>query len=321
MRSASIALVLLLAGALLSLLVGPLHLAQLDGQLWGLRLTRLAAGVLAGAALSVAGVLMQGLFRNPLASPSVCGVSEGAGLAMQMLAMAAAMAPILPGAAVLVARPLAGLLGAGAALLVLLFTARRREDTASVLLVGLVLSLLFSSLAACLLALGNDRWELGRALVALSLGGIDGAAPAGVALITPLVLAGLIAAWHWAPDLDLLLSGEEEAAALGVEVARLRLWTLVWAAALTAAAVAIGGGVAFVGLVVPNLVRMCEGPLHRRLILGSAIGGAAFVTLADVASRLLHPGPGELPLGVVTSLIGAPVFLILLQRESRAGRW
>jgi iron complex transport system permease protein len=240
---------------------------------------------------------------------------------MQGLAMASVLLPAMQGPAALIARPLAGLIGALAALACLLLAARRRADTATVLLVGLVLSLLFSSLAAALLALGNDRWELGRALVALSLGGIDGAAPQAVALITPLVAVAVLASWHWAPDLDILLSGEDEARSLGVEIGQLRRWVLVWAAVLTAAAVAIGGGVAFVGLVVPNLVRLREGPAHRPLLLASAVGGAAFVTIADVLCRLLHPGPGELPLGVVTSLVGAPLFLILLIREQRAGRW
>ncbi len=306
--------------ATLSLVIGPVRWGQLSHELLVLRVDRLVAGVVAGAALAVAGVLMQGLFRNPLASPSVCGVSEGAGLATQVAILAITLLPALPGVPVDLVRAVAGMAGAGAALAVLLMVARRRADTVSVLLVGLVLSLLFSALAAAVLSWASNRWELGRNLVVFSLGGIDAAQSSSVALVIPLLIAGLGAAWAWSPALDVLLTGEEEAAALGLDVRQLRLWVLVWASALVAVAVSLGGGVAFVGLVVPNLLRLRMGPAHRPLVAAAAIGGAAFVTAADVLARLAPLDSGELPLGVVTSLVGAPIFLWLLARERSAGR-
>jgi iron complex transport system permease protein len=306
--------------ASLSLMIGPVRWGQLSHELLVLRVDRLVAGVVAGAALAVAGVLMQGLFRNPLASPSVCGVSEGAGLATQVAILAITLMPTLPGVPVDLVRAIAGMAGAGAALAVLLMVARRRADTVSVLLVGLVLSLLFSALAAAVLSWASNRWELGRNLVVFTLGGIDAAQSGSVALVIPLLIAGLGAAWAWSPALDVLLTGEEEAAALGLDVRQLRLWVLVWASALVAVAVSLGGGVAFVGLVVPNLLRLRMGPAHRPLVAAAAIGGAAFVTAADVLARLAPLDSGELPLGVVTSLVGAPIFLWLLARERTAGR-
>ena len=185
MKPVLLACALLAVLAVASLAVGPVPWDALSHELLMLRIDRLIAGVAAGAALAVAGVLMQGLFRNPLASPSVCGVSEGAGLAMQVAILALSLLPSLTFLPVDLVRAIAGLAGAGAALAVLLAIARRRADTFSVLLVGLVLSLLFSAVAAAVLSWASNRWELGRSLVAFSLGGIDTAQSASVALVMP----------------------------------------------------------------------------------------------------------------------------------------
>ena len=126
------------------------------------------------------------------------------------------------------------------------------------------------------------------------------------------------AAWAWGRELDLFLSGEDEAASLGVDVPRVRRWVVVWAATLTAAAVALGGNVTFVGLVVPHALRPLFGVTHRRLVPAAAFAGGVFVVACDVLARLA-PGPAELPLGVVTGLVGAPVFLSLLIRAGREG--
>ncbi len=284
-----------------------------------LRAGRIACAGLAGAALSVAGVLMQGLFRNPLASPSVLGTTSGAALGGQAVLLAHGLvAAALPAWLVPeMALPLGCLLGAGCSLMILLLIARRvlasgGDALVAVLLTGFLLTSALAAMSSLLTWLGQERWELGRALIAFTLGGVDGKGLRHVLLATPLVVIGIAAAWAWGRTLDLLLAGEDEAASLGVDVVTARRWILAWTAALSAAAVAVGGGVAFVGLVVPHALRPFTGVGHRRLIPAAALGGAAFLILCDALCRLT-PG-AELPLGILTSLIGAPVFVVLLLR-------
>ena len=299
-----------------SLLVG--H-GDLSPAFLELRLNRLLCAGLAGAALAIAGVLMQGLFRNPLASPSVLGTTSGAALGGQVMMLAhGSIATLVP--AWLVPEmllPLGCLAGAGLSLAVLLVVARRvlaagGDAVVALLLTGFLLSSALAALASLLTWLGQEQWELGRALVAFTLGGVDGKGLRHVLLAAPLVVIGGLAAWTWGRTLDLLLAGEDEAASLGVDVTTARRWILAWTAALSAAAVAIGGGVAFVGLVVPHALRPFTGVAHRRLIPAAALGGAGFLIACDALCRLA-PG-GELPLGIVTALIGAPVFVALLLR-------
>ena len=313
-------LIALLVGAVaLSLMVGAASLADpgLRSALLELRGLRCGAAALAGAALAVAGVLVQGLFRNPLASPSILGTTAGANLGGQVALFAhGALAGALPlWVAPEMALPLGCLVGAGLALMLVLAFAGRGEDTVAILLAGFILSTLFASIGAFLQAQTQESWLLGRAMLAFALGGVDGKGLRHLALAAPLVLAGIAAAWVWGRHLDLLLSGEDEAAALGVEVASARRWILAWTALLTAAAVALAGGIAFVGLVVPHALRPFTGVEHRRLVPAAALGGAAFLVLADTAARCLPHG--EVPLGVVTGLIGGPLFLAILVRMRR----
>jgi len=318
-----VALTCLLAAAVaLSLAVGRGSLADpaVRDAILALRGWRCVAAALAGAALAVAGVVCQGLLRNPLASPSVLGATAGAACGGQAALLAyGALAALLPAwLAPELVLPLGCLAGAGLALAVVVALAGPGKSVVTVLLAGVILATLFTSVGACLTALAQDGWQLGRAMVAFTLGGVDGAGPRQAALAAPLVLAGVVAVYSWSRSLDLLLSGEDEAASLGVDVPAARRWLLVWTAALTAAATAIGGGVAFVGLVVPHALRPFTGHEHRRLVPAAAVGGAAFLVLCDVAARLV-PTTGDLPLGVVTGLVGAPCFLALLVRLRRSG--
>jgi len=288
-----------------------------------LRGLRVACAGLAGAALAVSGVLMQGLFRNPLASPSVLGTTAGAALGGQAVLLGhAALATSLPWwLAPEMVLPLGCLVGAAGALALVLVIARAvlsrgGDQTLAVLLTGFLLSSVCASVAALLTWLAQANWEIGRMLVAFTLGGVDGKGLRHVALAAPLVIIGCVAAWAWGRQLDVLLAGDDEAAALGIDVHRAHFWILAWTAVLTAAATAIGGGVAFVGLIVPHALRPFTGVIHRQLIPAAAIGGAAFVIACDALCRVA-PG-GELPLGVVTGLIGAPVFAVLVLRLNRA---
>ena len=281
-----------------------------------LRTWRILAAALAGAALGMAGVLMQGLFRNPLASPDLLGTTAFALLGGQLVLVAmvvigAGLPAWVPQELLL---PIGCLCGAAGALAGLLWLAERASGLTTVLVVGFLLAALGSSAGTLLTSLCRDQWELMRALQGLSLGGVDGTGPVQLALAAPLVAIGGLAAWGWGRALDVLLSGEAEAAALGVDVALVRRWTLVWTATLTAAAVALGGAAVFVGLIVPHVMRGLVGVTHRRLIPASAFGGAVFLVACDDLARAL-PTTGELPLGVVTGLIGAPVFIIVLLRS------
>ncbi len=286
----------------------------------GLRATRLAAALLAGGALAVGGVVVQGLFRNPLASPSILGTTAGATfggqtalLAHQGLLSAGLLSQVSPEMVL----PIGCLLGALGSLGVLLLFVRRGADVVSLLLTGFVLTSLLLALGSFVVSLAQEQHELGRAVIAFTLGGVSGAGWSHVRLALPLVLTSVVAAFLWARPLDLLLSGEDEAATLGLDVTLTRRWTIVWVGVLTAAAVAIGGNISFVGLVVPHALRPFVGAEHRRLLPAAFLAGAVFLAACDLLTRVV-PSQTEVPLGVVTGLIGAPLFLFLLLRARRA---
>jgi iron complex transport system permease protein len=312
--------ILLLAVAASALLLGQGRLADpaLRLTFLELRATRVCAAALAGAALAVGGAVLQGLFRNPLVSPSILGTTSGAMLGGQLALLAMAVAPAARGPMAVVGvemlLPIGCLLGAALSLVIVLVFCRDRANALVLLLTGFILSSLFLSIGGFLTSLAQDSWDLGRAVVAFTLGGVGGVTRRQLLVAAPLMAISCAAAWWWGRTLDVLLSGEEEAATLGVEVGEARRWIITWVAVMTAAAVSVGGNVAFVGLVVPHALRPFVGVQHRRLIPASALLGAAFLVACDVLARTV-PARAEIPLGVVTGIIGAPVFLILLARS------
>jgi iron complex transport system permease protein len=305
----------------LNLLLGASSLfdAALFDTVLSLRVARGLVAYLAGASLSVAGVLAQGLFRNPLASPDVLGTTAGAscvGKLSLLLLSTGMLAPLRAHVAPELLLPLGCLAGALIALVVLLAIARRAPDPVVLLLAGFLLSSLFLSFGSLVTSLAQESWELGRAVIAFALGSVTGAGMRQVAIILPITLVGTVSAMLWARPLDLLLSGEDEARVLGLDVRRARRWCIAWTALLTAGAVAVGGNLGFVGLVVPHGLRLAVGVAHRWLLPAAALGGGSFVLTCDVLARAL-PARTEVPLGVVTSMIGAPVFLALVLRSRR----
>lgn len=307
--------------AALSLFVGPGDLGDeaLRGTFLSLRAARIAGALLAGGALGAAGALVQGLFRNPLASPSILGTTAGASFGGQVVLLAhasLASSGLLAGVAPEAVLPIGCLAGAFASLLVLLAFVRRGADLLSLLLIGFALTSLFLSVGSFLTTLAQEHYELGRAVIAFTLGGLGGVGWPHVRIAAPLIATALVAGWLWGRPLDVLLAGETEAASLGVDVASARRWTIAWVGVLTAGAVAIGGNIAFVGLVVPHALRPFVGAEHRRLIPAAVLGGAAFLGACDLLARVL-PTQVEAPLGVVTGLIGAPAFLALLVKLRR----
>lgn len=312
-----LALLLLLASALSLRLNLPLGLSrETQDALLHLRWARLLAAFAAGSALAVAGVLIQGLLRNPLASPSVIGTTAGASLGGQIALLLLFHLGSSAAIAAEMVLPLGCLAGALFALFFFWLFMFFSRDRFALLLVGFLLSALFSSVGGVLIAFGQQWHALGRAMVGFSLGGLQGVGFPLLRVVAPLLVAALLASQRLAAPLDLLLSGEEEAESLGVDVRATQRWTVLWVAMLCAAAVALAGNLLFVGLVVPHLLRPWLGVRHRDLLPCAALAGGVFLILCDLLVRLI-PLQAELPLGVLTGLLGAPLFLVLLLRQRR----
>jgi iron complex transport system permease protein len=279
---------------------------------WLLRVPRVLVAAIVGAGLATAGAIMQSLFRNPLAEPSLTGVGPGAVLG------AVAVFVSGWGAASVVAVPLAAI---GSALLALLFVytiATRGGSTpiTTLLLTGIAVGAFLTAMSSLLLSINIVTWQVAQEVVFWMMGGLDARTWAHVGISAPFVLVGLGAAMLQARTLDLLLLGEEAASSLGVDVEPAKRLLVATSAILTGASVAVAGLVGFVGLIVPHAVRLLLGPAHRTLLPASALAGAAFVILCDLAARTVRP-PAEIRLGVVTAMCGAPLFLMLMVRRLR----
>jgi iron complex transport system permease protein len=290
--------------------------AQHEAVIWNIRLPRLVLAGMVGSGLGTAGALLQAVFRNPLAEPSVIGVSAGAAVG----AVAAIVAGV--GSFGGMAVPAAAFVGALGAAGMVYATARRggRGDAVTLVLCGIAVSVIASALTG-LLTYAADDAEL-RNIVFWSLGSVGGATWAVVASVVIPIGLVVAAAPLLAGRLDVLSLGEREAGHVGIDVERLRLVVIAMASLATAAAVATAGIVAFVGLVAPHLVRLVVGPGHRALLPLSALAGAVLVLVSDLAARTVI-APRELPLGVVTALVGGPYLLWLVRRalDDMSGLW
>ena len=277
-----------------------------------IRFPRLALGLAVGAALAVSGVLLQGLFRNPLADPGIVGVSAGAGLGAVLAIVLGGLLPA--GVAALFGSwlvPLAAGLGGWATTLLLyrVATNGKRTEVATMLLAGIALSALAGAATGVLTYLADDR-QL-RDLTFWGMGSLAGATWTKLTAAAPLMCLAIVLAPRLARGLNALALGEAQAAHMGVDVQRLKRLAIFATAAAAGAAVAVSGGIGFVGLVVPHLLRQIQGPDHRQLLPNAALLGAGLLVLADLFSRTIV-APAELPIGIVTALIGAPVFLWML---------
>ncbi len=279
---------------------------------WSIRLPRVIVAVCVGAGLAVGGAVMQGLFRNPLAEPGLAGAGSGAVLG--------AVLTFVTGwsATAVVSLPIAAILGALLALLLVYTMATRAGITpvSTLLLAGIAVSALLSARSSLLLSLSIVNWQVAQEIVFWMMGGLEARTWTHVWVSGPLVLLGMAVAIVYARELDLMQQGEETAAAFGVDVETAKRSLIFTAALLTGASVAVAGAVAFVGLVIPHAIRLLLGPSSRTLIPASGLGGAVFLVLCDLFARTIHP-PTELRLGVVTALVGGPVFIWLLVRRNR----
>jgi iron complex transport system permease protein len=282
--------------------------------LLSIRLPRLAMASMVGALLASAGTIMQGLFRNPLADPGLVGVSAGAGLAVAATIVVGDKALPASMMSLPYLLPVSAFLGAlvTTSLLYRIATWQGRTSIATMLLAGLAIGALAGAGTGLLVFLADDR-QL-RDITFWMLGSLAGATWPKVSAIAPFLALLLLSFAFIGRELDLLLLGETEAFHMGVAVERLKRILIVLVAGAAGAAVSVSGVIGFVGIVVPHLLRLIIGPGHRLLLPASACGGAILLLTADTFARTIA-APAELPIGIVTAVIGAPFFLVLLLKQ------
>ena len=288
---------------------------QGDVTLWTVRFPRVVMAAVAGAALATAGALMQGIFGNPLAEPGVVGVSAGAALAASTVIV---FDLALVGTWTVALFAFVG----GLVTTILVYLLSRdggRTEVVTLVLTGIAVNAVASAGLAFLLFLGDQQAR--EEIVFWQLGSLNGSRWEQVGVAAPFMVVGLVAAMAMSRRLDLLALGDRAARHVGVDVERLRMGAIVVVALLTAAAVAFCGIIAFVGLVVPHLVRLLAGPGHRLLVPASALGGGLLLVVADLGARPLV-AYADLPIGMLTSLVGGPFFFWLIRRARRtSGAW
>ena len=269
--------------------------------LWDIRLPRLMMGGLIGAALAVSGALLQGLFRNPLADPGIVGVSAGAGLGAVAAIVLGGVLPFALGSWLV---PMAAFAGAWASTMLLYRVATRqgRTSVATMLLAGIALGAMTSALTGLLVYFADDT-QL-RDFTFWTMGSLAGASWEKLIVAAPLL----------APGLNGLALGEAAAGHIGIAVQRVKAMAILTVALATGTAVALSGGIGFVGIIVPHLLRLISGPDHRHLLPNAALLGATGLILADMVSRAVI-APAELPIGIVTAVTGGPFFLWVLLRN------
>lgn len=276
---------------------------------------RVIMGCAVGAGLGISGAVMQAIFRNPMASPYILGLSSGAafGAALAM-SLSISMIPLF------VTVPVFAFIFCMATMFLVYFISRvgGRVPTETLILCGIAVGSLFSALVSLLTYLAGDKmmgivfWTMGD----LSQNGLQNSM-----IAVPLILAGSFIMVTRGRELNAMMLGDAHAKDLGVDVKKVRLEMLVSSSLVTAAAVSFVGVIGFVGLVIPHILRIILGPDNRSLLPLSMLGGAAFVILCDYLSRSLFPDLGILPIGILTSLIGAPYFIYLLRRRRHEVGW
>ena len=305
-------LILLAATVIASLSVGvaDISLEQLlhSPILWKLRMPRVLLAATAGAALATSGAVYQSVFRNPLTDPYVLGISSGASLG-------AALAILLGLEAYLVGVGAAALTTALLTMLLLFKTSTRtnRIDTNTLLLTGVCMTFLITAVISLLMALRHDKME---SIIFWTMGSFSSASWLDLAILLPVTMLCLVPVLYHRKDLNLLLTGADTAQSLGLDVEKVRRRLLITTTLMVAFTVSACGVIGFVGLVVPHVVRLVAGTDNRRLIPLTILTGAIFLLLCDTLARILIP-PNELPVGSITSLIGAPMFIYLLHKNHR----
>ncbi|MEZ4605678.1 MAG: iron ABC transporter permease [Deinococcales bacterium] len=279
-----------------------------DKIIWQIRLPRVLLALMVGSSLALAGAVFQGIFQNPLADPYLLGVASGA-------AFGAAFALVFPFNLGPLSLPLSAFIFALLSVFVAGMIARQGQSLPimSLILAGSVLSSIFTAASSFLMLYDEARTA---SILAWLMGSFRFASWSKLAILLPFYLLGLISFLLASKALDLLQLGEEEALQLGLQVERFKLLMIILASLLTAAAVSVSGIIGFVGLIVPHAIRLALGPKHGNLLPLAALIGAIFMILADLLARTVI-APAEIPIGVITALIGGPFFLALLRQYQR----
>lgn len=288
-------------------LAEPLADSQVNAVLWEIRFPRIVLGLLVGASLGVAGAVMQAIFSNPLAEPGIIGVSSGAAVG------AAIMIVVAPAALGGFSVPLAAFISGLAASFAVYFLARSngKAEVITLVLTGIAVTAICGAITAIATYIAPVTAR--DQIVFWQMGSLNGATWQHVGTVAIVMGIGLFGAIAISGRLDALALGEKAAGHVGINVARLRLFAITMTALLTAAAVCYAGIIAFVGLIVPHVLRLVIGPTNRVLIPAALLGGALLLTLSDIAARNLIPF-ADIPIGIFTALVGGPTFFILLRR-------
>ena len=287
-----------------------------QGIVWNYRLTRAIVAMCCGTGLALSGVILQSLLRNALADPYLLGISAGASTGAVLVTVAGLGA----GAISMTAGAFGGAVLAFTLLALLAHAAGGGglHNSGQIVLAGIAGSQLFNALTSLIITKSGSA-EQARGIMFWLLGSLSGARWPSVWLTLTVAVAGVLACLWFARALDAFIFGTESAAALGVPVRRVQIVLLLTAALVTAVMVSVAGAIGFVGLVIPHVARLLVGVRHSRLLPASALLGAVFLVAADVVSRILIAGQ-VLPIGVITSLVGAPIFALMLLRQRQGGR-
>jgi iron complex transport system permease protein len=271
-----------------------------------IRIPRAIMAIIVGAALSVAGAAYQALLRNPLADPGILGISSGAAIGALVATIFAESLPV--------SRPIAAFIGAVLTIgfVYVLGQGHQGDSSVRLILAGMITNALLSSIVIFLVTTASGSRQ--RNVLSWLIGNL-GSEERLLPLVASLILVGILAIYFNARSLNLLMIGEQDALALGVEVYRVKLTVYIAASLVTGAAVAVSGALGFVGLIVPHAIRLAGGSDNRLVVPASALTGSAFLLLADTVARTVI-APREIHLGVITALMGAPVFVYLLRRTS-----
>ncbi len=272
-----------------------------------IRLPRIFLAVITGMGLAVSGAVFQGIFRNPMANPYILGISSGAAFAVAMGMALGLQATVLGMGAISISAFLGGFLTS----LVVYFISGGGKSVFSLLLSGIAIGFFLSALMSLVMYLNRNQIEN---IVYWTMGSFNASTWTKVAVSAPVIIIGAVLLMFFSKDLNIMVTGDDSAKSLGIEVQSRRLFFLLVSTFITAGAVSVSGVIGFVGLVVPHVLRILTGPDHRSLIPLSMVSGGIFLLLSDTLARTLL-SPTEIPVGIITSIFGAPFFIYLLFRK------